>query len=117
MHPRVLTISKPYCGYYDLLMVDFSHTHFHFVVVFGHLCSYQKSHIYVCFMYQCLYHKEYTHVYPDSKAQWANMGLTWVLSAPDGPHVGPMNLAIRVIMRKTNSRVPVPLLEVLYRGM
>ena len=23
------------------------------------------------------------------------MGLTWVLSAPDGPHVGPMNLAIR----------------------
>ena len=26
----------------------------------------------------------------------ANMGPTWVLSAPDGPHVGPMNLAIRV---------------------
>ena len=24
------------------------------------------------------------------------MGPTWVLSAPDGPHVGPMNLAIRV---------------------
>ena len=24
----------------------------------------------------------------------ANMGSTWVLSAPDGPHVGPMNLAI-----------------------
>ena len=24
----------------------------------------------------------------------ANMGPTWVLSAPDGPHVGPMNLAI-----------------------
>ena len=22
------------------------------------------------------------------------MGFTWVLSAPDGPHVGPMNLAI-----------------------
>ena len=26
----------------------------------------------------------------------ANMGPTWVLSAPDGPHIGPMNLAIRV---------------------
>ena len=26
------------------------------------------------------------------------MGPTWVLSAPDGPHVGPMNLAIRVSM-------------------
>ena len=24
------------------------------------------------------------------------MGPTWGLSAPDGPHVGPMNLAIRV---------------------
>ena len=27
------------------------------------------------------------------------MGPTWVLSAPDGPHVGPMNLAIRVHRR------------------
>ena len=26
----------------------------------------------------------------------ANMGPTWVLSAPDGPHVGPMHHAIRV---------------------
>ena len=34
---------------------------------------------------------------PDSKARGANMGPTWVLSAPDGPHVGPMNLAIRDI--------------------
>ena len=33
---------------------------------------------------------------PDSKVHGANMGPTWVLSAPDGPHVGPMNLAIRV---------------------
>ena len=32
---------------------------------------------------------------PDNKVHWANMGPTWVLSAPDGPHVGPMNLAIR----------------------
>ena len=34
-------------------------------------------------------------VIPDSKVHGANMGPTWVLSAPDGPHVGPMNLAIR----------------------
>ena len=26
---------------------------------------------------------------PDSKVHGANMGRTWVLSAPDGPHVGP----------------------------
>ena len=34
--------------------------------------------------------------YPDSKVHGANMGPTWVLSAPDGTHVGPINLAIRV---------------------
>ena len=37
-------------------------------------------------------------MHPDSKVHGANMGPTWVLSAPDGPHVGPMNLAIRVVM-------------------
>ena len=31
----------------------------------------------------------------ESKVHGANMGPTWVLSVPDGPHVGPMNLAIR----------------------
>ena len=34
----------------------------------------------------------------DSKVRGANMGPTWVLLAPDEPHVGPMNLAIRVII-------------------
>ena len=34
-------------------------------------------------------------VNPDSKVHGANMGPTWVLSAPDGLHVGPANLAIR----------------------
>ena len=33
-------------------------------------------------------------LFPDSKVHGANMGPTWVLSAPDGPYVGPMNLAI-----------------------
>ena len=33
--------------------------------------------------------------YPDSKVHGANMGPTWVLSAPDGAHGVPMNLAIR----------------------
>ena len=35
------------------------------------------------------------HDIPDNKVHEANMGHTWVLSAPAGPHVGPMNLAIR----------------------
>ena len=34
--------------------------------------------------------------YPDSKVNGANMWPTWILSAPDGPHIGYMNLAIRV---------------------
>ena len=36
---------------------------------------------------------------PDSNVHGANMGPTWVLSAPDGPHVSPMNLAIREVNR------------------
>ena len=35
---------------------------------------------------------------PDSKVLGANMGPTWVLSAPDGPHDGPMNPAIREVI-------------------
>ena len=35
---------------------------------------------------------------PDSKIHGANMGPTWVLSAPDGSHVGHTNLAIRECM-------------------
>ena len=43
-------------------------------------------------------------IYPDSKVHRANMGPTWVLSAPDGPHVGPMNLTTRVSsIRKMSS--------------
>ena len=38
---------------------------------------------------------EHLNYVPDSKVQRANMGPTWVLSAPDGPHVGSMNLALR----------------------
>ena len=40
---------------------------------------------------------------PDSKVHGANMGPNWVLSAPEGPHVGPINLAIRDVDR--NNRV------------
>ena len=39
-------------------------------------------------------------IIPDSKIHRANMGPTWVLSAPDGPHVGSLNLANRDGMGK-----------------
>ena len=32
---------------------------------------------------------------PDNEVHVANVGPTWILSAPDVPHIGPMNLAIR----------------------
>ena len=40
---------------------------------------------------------------PDSKVHGANMGPTWVLSAPSGPHAGPMDLAISEIGAGINS--------------
>ena len=43
--------------------------------------------------------------HPDSKVHGANMGPTWVLSAPDGPHVGPRNLAFRVFINVTMPRL------------
>ena len=51
-------------------------------------CENSQSYLSLALSYQ----------YPDSKVHGANMGPTWVLSAPDGPHVGPMNLAIRVYL-------------------
>ena len=35
---------------------------------------------------------------PDNKVHGANMGPTWVLLAPGGPHVGPINFSIRVCL-------------------
>ena len=35
---------------------------------------------------------------PDSKVNGAKTRPTWILLAPDGPHVGPMNLAIRYVI-------------------
>ena len=35
--------------------------------------------------------------YPNNKVHGANMGPTWTLLVPDGPDVGPMNLAISVV--------------------
>ena len=47
--------------------------------------------------------------YQDSKVHGANMGPNWVLSAPDGPHVGPMNFAIRVFSYSGDSGGSYPI--------
>ena len=44
----------------------------------------------------------------DSKVHGANMGPTWVLSTPDGPHVGPLNLAIWGALNIPNNPIPTP---------
>ena len=45
--------------------------------------------------------------FPDSKGHGTNMGPTWVLSAPDGPHVGPMKpaIGITVLSRSWDYRI------------
>ena len=48
------------------------------------------------------------HASPDSKIHGANMGPTWVLSALDGPHVCPMNLAIREGDMELHKSVIIP---------
>ena len=55
-------------------------------------------------------------VYPDSKVHGANMGPTWVLSAPSEPHVGPMNLAIRVVA-DTSTDVSVSMYTATYASV
>ena len=65
-----------------------------YVATIYRIISMRKAHLKLLF-FNCLATKV-AHLSPDSKVHGANMGPTWVLSAPDGPHVGPMNLAIRV---------------------
>ena len=52
------------------------------------------THIYSAFsaLTHCGLGMPYGNI-PDSQVHGANMGPNWVLSAPDGPHVDPMNLA------------------------
>ena len=58
---------------------------------FTQLISRKVKCVASCIIYSC----NEVPIDPDSKVHRANVGPTWVLPAPDGPHVGPMNLAIR----------------------
>ena len=63
------------------------------VLFFGELlvfdCGQPRNHMCENSLHNC--------IIPDNRVHGANMGPTWVLSAPDGPHLGSMNLAIRVL--------------------
>ena len=58
----------------------------------------QRIHIMFCLCCKCVLLScgSVMCSFHDSKVHGANMGPTWVLSSPGGPHVGPMNLAIWV---------------------
>ena len=48
---------------------------------------------------------------PDNKVHGANVGPTWVLSAPDGPHLGPMNIAIRDVVSERQCSIALTTLR------
>ena len=47
-----------------------------------------------------------SYVFPENKVHEAYMGPTWGRQDPGGPHVGPMNLAIRVFILGTPYHLP-----------
>ena len=52
---------------------------------------------------------------PNSKVHGANMGPTWVLSAPDGSHVGPTNPAIKDMFPREITAYHIVNYPVIYR--
>ena len=63
-----------------------------------------QLHLHWCSFDYCVHYSVYLaypaavairSIRPDSEVHGANTGPTWVLSAPDGAHVGPTNLAVR----------------------
>ena len=72
----------------------------HFSLLKYHVCSTMCSHF--CFAFLWFGHNNLSFwsrtwfiTIPDSKVHGANMGPIWGRQDPGGPHVGPMNLAIR----------------------
>ena len=65
-------------------------------------------HLYIKCIYKQIYWSfQVSQTLPDSKVYGTNTGPTWALSVPDGPHVGPMNLAIRAIMWRTDCTISI----------
>ena len=52
--------------------------------------------------------REISQNFPDSKVHGAHLGPTWVLSAPGGTHVGPIDLAFRVDIKFIDVLVHLP---------
>ena len=74
-----ICVYKCYCMCYLYIRYPFITSYCTFVLLSQHLLRCQSN-----------------QSVPESKVHGANTGPTWVLSAPDWPHVDPMNLTIRV---------------------
>ena len=80
--------------------------------------SYHSQHQYLIVQISKYYSNNCIHrvhipirAYPDSKVHWANMGPTWILPAPDGPHVDPMNLAITIMLLYTEDTMIISVIN------
>ena len=67
-------------------------------LIFVHNSNYTDANIYLWTGIYNYFMSEIDN--PDNKVCGANMGPTWVLSAPDGPQVGPINLSRKFFMPK-----------------
>ena len=84
---------------YSFVNQNFSFNYMY--LIWGPLCQKQVLSVYRARISDDIsedtgHYSPMTYTSPDSKVHGANMGPTWVLSAPGGPHVCPINLAIRV---------------------
>ena len=71
----------------------------HDMYLSGTMCVNLSGSLIVGYFCPCVCSSYWGYFDPYSNVHVANMGPTWILSAPCGPHyVGPINLAIRVIM-------------------
>ena len=66
-------------------------------------CKIDHFYLWMLLVLKCIFIIPCICLYPYNKVHGAHMGPTWVLSAPDGPHVGSMNLATKVSIRWTLS--------------
>ena len=109
-HRISLIISQHWLPYWLGAISSSSHTSWHQLISRHNIDILNDSSCsHVCYSCGLAYHScscdiwnyfNRPHPIPDSKVHGANMGPTWVLLAPDGPHVSPMKLAIRDILNK-----------------
>ena len=86
---------EEYCYNREIIRMQNRLVNIYWHAIFPSIISYSKTYLCLLVIIENLTHWDL--VTPDNKVHGANMGPTLVLSTPDGPHVGPMKLAIWVV--------------------